>query len=148
MFWGGCAILNCASPLASVSMRRGVETFGSFSCRTCTDTACFGKGCPSLPLIARTLTLSNTEITQKSGVLEQFWSKAKAKPNVYIPALRQELANLQNPPFFLYDGSMLLLSLSNTPIDRKVALAAIAHNDVRGTCSQETTSFRCTGWRR
>jgi hypothetical protein len=84
-----------------------------------------------LPLIARTLTLSSTEITQKSGVLEQFWSKAKAKPNVYIPALRQELANLQNPPFFLYDGSMLLLSLSNTPIDRKVALAAIAHNDVR-----------------
>ena len=109
---------------------------------------CFGKGCPSLPLIARTLTLSSTEITQKSGVLEQFWSKAKPKPNVYIPALRQELANLQNPPFFLYDGSRLLLSLSNTPIDRKVELAAIAHNDVRGTCSQKTTSFKCTGWRR
>jgi len=76
-------------------------------------------------------TLSNAEITQKSGVLDQFWTRAKSQPNVYVPALRQELADFQNPPFFLYDGSMLLLSLSDTPPDRKVALAAIARSDLR-----------------
>ena len=75
--------------------------------------------------------LSSAEITQKSGVLDQFWTRAKSLPNVYVPALRQELADLQNPPFFLYDGSILLLSLSDTPADRKVALAAIAHSDLR-----------------
>jgi len=75
--------------------------------------------------------LSSAEITQKSGLLDQFWTKAKSEPNVYIPALREELADFQNPTFFLYDGSMLLLSLSNTPADRKVALAAIARSDLR-----------------
>ncbi|PYV81766.1 MAG: hypothetical protein DMG93_14180 [Acidobacteria bacterium] len=75
-------------------------------------------------------TLSSADITQKSGVLDQFWTNAKSQPNVYIPALRQELADLRNPPFFLYDGSMLLLSLSDTSLDRKVALAAMARSDL------------------
>lgn len=75
--------------------------------------------------------LSSAEIKQKSGVLDQFWSKAKSQPGAYIPALRQELADFRNPPFFLYDGSMLLLSLSDTPADRKVVLAAVAHCDLR-----------------
>lgn len=75
--------------------------------------------------------LTSAEIQQKSGILDQFWSEAKSKSNIYIPALRQELSDFQNPPFFLYDGSTLLLSLSDTPADRKVALAAIAHSDLR-----------------
>src|SRR5579884_1770915 len=76
-------------------------------------------------------TLTDAEITQKSGVLDQFWTRAKSQSSVYVPALRQELADSHNPPFFLYDGSMLLLTLSDTPVDRKVALAAIAHSDLR-----------------
>ena len=75
--------------------------------------------------------LSNPEITKKSAVLDQFWQTAKAERSVYVPALRQELATFGNPPFFLYDGSMLLLSLSDTPADRKVALAAMARSDLR-----------------
>lgn len=75
--------------------------------------------------------LTSAEITQKSGLLDQFWTKAKSEPSIYVPALRQELADFQNPPFFLYDGSILLLSLSNTPADRRVALAAIARTDLR-----------------
>jgi hypothetical protein len=71
--------------------------------------------------------LSNQEINNKSAVLDQFWSTAKAERDNYVPALRQELADFRNPPFFLYDGSALLLSLSDTPADRKVALAAMAH---------------------
>jgi hypothetical protein len=75
--------------------------------------------------------LSNQEINNKSAVLDQFWSTAKAERDNYVPALRQELADFRNPPFFLYDGSALLLSLSDTPADRKVALAAMAHCDLR-----------------
>jgi len=82
-------------------------------------------------------TLSNAEITTKSGVLDQFWSNVKGEPITYIPALRQELADFYNPPFFLYDGSMLRLSLSNTPADRKIALAAMAHSDLRDVQSKD-----------
>jgi hypothetical protein len=70
--------------------------------------------------------LSKQEINDKSGVLDRFWTTAKSNPTIYIPGLRQELGNFHNPPFFLYDGSMLLLSLSDTPPDRKIALAAMA----------------------
>jgi hypothetical protein len=75
--------------------------------------------------------LSDPEINAKSAVLDEFWIKAKAQPSVYIPALRQELADFTNPPFFLYDGSMLLLKLSDTPADRKIALAAMARCNLR-----------------
>ena len=82
-------------------------------------------------------TLSTQEITQKSAVLDQFWTRAKADKSQYVPALRQELGDFKNPPFFLYDGSMLLLSLSNTPADRKSALAAMAHCDLRDVQAKE-----------
>jgi len=75
--------------------------------------------------------LSNQQITEKSAALDQLWTKAKNERSQYIPALRQELSDFKNPIFFLYDGSMLLLSLSDTPIDRKIALAAMAHCDLR-----------------
>jgi hypothetical protein len=75
--------------------------------------------------------LSNQEINKKSAALDQFWNRAKAEGAIYVPALRQELTDFKNPPFFLYDGSALLLSLSDTSADRKVALAAMARCDLR-----------------
>jgi hypothetical protein len=75
--------------------------------------------------------LTHDQIQQKSTLLDQFWSKASSRPDVYVPALRQELANFNNPPFFLFDGSKLLLSLSKDPADRKIVLAAISHSDLR-----------------
>lgn len=75
--------------------------------------------------------LSNQQITEKSVALDQLWTRAKAEPSLYIPALRQELGDFKNPIFFLYDGSALLLSLSDTPADRKIALAAMARCDLR-----------------
>jgi hypothetical protein len=75
--------------------------------------------------------LSNQEITEKSAALDKFWTTAKAEMSVYAPALRQELGDFKNPPFFLYDGSMLLLSISDAPADRKIALAAMARCDLR-----------------
>jgi hypothetical protein len=75
--------------------------------------------------------LSNQQITEKSAALDQLWTRAKAEPSLYIPALRLELGDLKNPTFFFYDGSTLLLSLSDTPTDRKIALAAMARCDLR-----------------
>jgi hypothetical protein len=75
--------------------------------------------------------LNHQEQLQKSSSLDLFWNQAKAQQATYINSLRQELADFRNPPFFLYDGSLLLLSLSDTHEDRAVALAAIAHCDLR-----------------
>jgi|SRR5579864_3459262 len=75
--------------------------------------------------------LSRQQIAQKSGVLDRFWVQAEEQPALYAAALRQELGNFTNPSYFLYDGSILLLSLSDTPADRKTALAAIARCDLR-----------------
>lgn len=76
-------------------------------------------------------TLTSAQIAQKSGLLDQFWTKAKSQRDVYVPELRRELADFSNPPFFLFDGSQLLLSLSDAPTDRKTVLAAVAHTDLR-----------------
>lgn len=76
-------------------------------------------------------TLSTAQINQKSDLLDQFWTKAKSQRDVYVPELRRELADFSNPPFFLFDGSQLLLSLSDAPADRKIVLSAIVHTDLR-----------------
>ncbi len=74
--------------------------------------------------------LQEQALQAKSEILDQFWTRAKSHRADYVPVLRQELANFRNPPFFLYDGSVLLLAMSDTPADRKVALAAMAHCDL------------------
>jgi hypothetical protein len=70
-------------------------------------------------------TLTSAQITAKSAVLDQFWNNAKSQRDVYVPALRKELADFRNPPYFLFDGSELLRSLSREPADRKIILAAM-----------------------
>jgi hypothetical protein len=81
--------------------------------------------------------LNKQERDQASAVLDRFWAKAKADQVIYVPALREELGDFNNPAFFLYDGSALLLSLSDTPVDRKVALAAMAHCDLSDVQSKD-----------
>src|SRR5260370_9150649 len=75
--------------------------------------------------------LSSQQITDKSAVLDQFWRKAKAEPSLYVAALGQELGDFKNPPFFLYDGSTLLPSLSHNPTHRKIVLPAMARCNSR-----------------
>jgi hypothetical protein len=76
-------------------------------------------------------TLNHEQILEKSKTLDQFWAKATSQRDVYSAGLRRELADFSNPPFFLFDGSKLLLSLSKDPADRKIALAAISRCDLR-----------------
>lgn len=75
--------------------------------------------------------LDQKQIDARSAELDKFWQKAKASKSAYIPGLRGELADFSNPPYFLFDGSMLLLELSDTHEDRKIAASAIAHCDLR-----------------
>lgn len=82
-------------------------------------------------------TLSHSQITEKSVLLDKFWTKAKSHRDVYVPELRRELADFSNPPFFLFDGSQLLLSLSSDAADRKIVLSAIAHTDLRDLQSKD-----------
>jgi hypothetical protein len=81
--------------------------------------------------------LSAAQIEEKSQVLDRFWKKAQAQREVYLPALRAELAAFATPGFFLYDGSSLLLKLSDQASDRRIALAAIARCDLRDVQREE-----------
>jgi len=76
-------------------------------------------------------TLNAAQITQKSALLDQFWTKAKSQRDAYTAGLRRELADFSNPPFFFFDGSKLLMSLSDDPADRKIILSAVTHADLR-----------------
>ncbi len=82
-------------------------------------------------------TLSLDQIKQKSALLDQFWAKAKAQRDVYVPELRRELADFSNPAFFLFDGSKLLLSLSDAQADRRILLSAVSHTDLRDVQSKD-----------
>lgn len=84
--------------------------------------------------------LTSAQINEKSQVLDGLWTRAKAQRDSYLPILRSELSASDASPFFLYDGSMLLLSLSDTPPDRRVALRAMSHCDLRDI--QHTDYFR------
>ena len=74
--------------------------------------------------------LSDRQIQENAKRLDAFWDKAKADSASYVPAIREELGSADAPIFFLYDGSTLLLSLSDTAPDRALALRAISRCDV------------------
>jgi len=80
--------------------------------------------------------LTKEQINEKSKVLDAFWQKAEAQPNIYLPLLQVELRKQEVPAFFLYDGSILLLRLSDTTENRRIALQAMARCDLRDV--QET----------
>ncbi|MEE8443783.1 MAG: hypothetical protein V3S44_00435, partial [Alphaproteobacteria bacterium] len=76
-------------------------------------------------------TLDSAQIDAKSAELDEFWSMVEKDPKRYLPLLRAELARDGNPSFFHYDGSKLLLYLSKSAGDKKLALTAIPRGDLR-----------------
>jgi hypothetical protein len=74
--------------------------------------------------------LKDSEQEAKSGLLDQFWQKVKADTTTYLPHLRAELAATSHSPFFYFDGSSLLLSVSRRPHDKALAADAIARCDL------------------
>jgi hypothetical protein len=66
----------------------------------------------------------------KSKEMDAFWDEVKAHKDEDLPLLRRELENPENPKFFFADGSGLLLSLSQTPEDQKIAVRCLAKIDL------------------
>ena len=69
--------------------------------------------------------LSDKEQESKFPALDKFWDKVKSDTSHYLPQLRFELRQAGHNPFFYYDGSGLLMSLSETKSDKDLAVQAI-----------------------
>ena len=74
--------------------------------------------------------LTDKEKEQKMPALDKFWDKVKGDTIVFLSELRKELKKNGHNPFFYYDGSGLLLSLTNTKEDKELAIEAIAKCDL------------------
>jgi hypothetical protein len=76
-------------------------------------------------------TLSKEAQSQKSAALDTFWEKVKGERKAYVPVLQELLRATNVPAFFLFDGSRLLLDLSDTAENRQIAVGALARCDLR-----------------
>lgn len=75
--------------------------------------------------------LNDDQLNKKSAELDRVWTSVTKDKAQQLPALRNELARTDQSPFFYYDGSKLLLSLSNETADRQLALASIERTELR-----------------
>lgn len=81
--------------------------------------------------------LSKSEQELKLPPLDKFWEKVKSDTTQYLPQLRDELNAANHNPFFYFDGSALLLSLSRNSFDKQLAANSIAHCDLDDISQRE-----------
>jgi hypothetical protein len=74
--------------------------------------------------------LTDKEKEVKMPGLDKFWEKVKNDTIQYLSQLRIELKKNGHNPFFYYDGSGLLLSLTKNRTDKELAIEAIAKCDL------------------
>lgn len=74
--------------------------------------------------------LTDKEQEIKMPTLDKFWDKVKSDTTKYLPILRTELKSNGHNPYFYYDGSGLLLSLTNSKVDKELAIEAISKCDL------------------
>jgi len=74
--------------------------------------------------------LTKAEQETKLPAMDKFWDKIKSDTTNNLPLLRNELIAPNHNPFFYYDGMSLLMSLSQTSLDKKIAAQAIAKCDI------------------
>ena len=74
--------------------------------------------------------LTDKEQEIKMPTLDKFWDKVKSDTTKYLPSLRAELKTNGHNPYFYYDGSGLLLSLTNSIADKELAIKAISKCDL------------------
>jgi hypothetical protein len=75
--------------------------------------------------------LSDAERKVKAKQMDQFWETTRTLGLSAIPCLQQMLGSDRNDPFFLFDGSSLLLSLDSSPVSLKVISTAVAGTDLK-----------------
>src|SRR5690349_23191765 len=94
-------------------------------------------------------TLSKEARAQKSVALDAFWEKAKRLPKTYVPLLQELLKATNSPTFVFFDGSRLLLDMSDTTENRRIAVQALARCDLRDVDTtvylQQVHSLALTG---
>ena len=74
--------------------------------------------------------LTDKEQELKMPSLDKFWGKVKSDTIQYLPQLRIELQRDGHNPFFYYDGSGLLSSLTKNRADKELAIKAITKCDL------------------
>jgi hypothetical protein len=74
--------------------------------------------------------LTSKEQETKVPALDKFWDEVKTDSARYLPKLRFELGKTGHQPYFYYDGSELLLSLSSSKADMALASDAISRCDL------------------
>jgi len=89
-------------------------------------------------------TLSSEQRESKSSQLDFFWKMVEANPEKYLPLLRDELGTGNNSAFFSYDGSKLLLSISEEREDRALALESIPKANLNSI--QNTDYLKTVHW--
>lgn len=74
--------------------------------------------------------LTGKEQELKMPSLDKFWEKVKSDTTKYLPELRTALESDGRSPYFYYDGSGLLLSLTKNKEDKELAIEAISKCDI------------------
>lgn len=74
--------------------------------------------------------LTDKEQEIKMPLLDKFWDQVKSDTTKYLPLLRVELTATGHNPYFYYDCSTLLLSLTNNKSDKELAIEAISKCDI------------------
>jgi hypothetical protein len=75
--------------------------------------------------------LTRKEQEGKIKYLDEFWNKVKSDSTLYLPQLRRELTTNTHNPYFYFDGTGLLLSISHTKADKILAAESIAKCDLK-----------------
>jgi hypothetical protein len=75
--------------------------------------------------------LDKDKMDEKDIELNSFNNLVLSKGDIVLPKLREELKRGDNPSIFYWNGSLLLLSISNDVGDKQLAVSAIARCDLR-----------------
>lgn len=75
--------------------------------------------------------LSSSERNGKSDQMDHFWEMAKKSGPAAFLCLQQMLASEQNDAFFMFDGSLLLLTLDSSPESLATISKALLHTDLK-----------------
>jgi hypothetical protein len=74
--------------------------------------------------------LNEAEQTAKSNAMDRVWEAVKTERTKLLPCLRAALADPQADPFFLFDGSSLLLSLDPSEESKRTLIRSYALVDL------------------
>ena len=80
--------------------------------------------------------LTKAEQQKKIPSLDVFFNEVKSDTSKYLPLLRNELNSSNHNPYFYYDGSLLLCSLSNNENDKSLAANSLAKCDLSDVPSE------------